>query len=140
MISWVGFRQVALPYQRVERFAGESNYPLMKMIRFAMDGIFSFSVKPLQASLLAGVACLLAAIVGFFSLFFFSVPSPGWISGGVTIALLFIGGLQLLSVGVLGEYIGRIYNEAKNRPLYIIQERFGFQETESTPLGHSVTN
>ncbi len=124
MVSWVGFNQIALPYRRDKRFAGESKYPLRKMVRFATDGILSFSAKPLQISVTLGVlSSLLAMFVIVYSLamrLFTQVWVPGWTA--LMIAVLFLGGVQLICVGILGEYIGRIYREVKRRPLYIVQE------------------
>ncbi len=124
MVSWVGFNQIALPYRRDKRFAGESKYPLRKMVRFATDGILSFSAKPLQISVTLGVlSSLLAMLVIVYSLamrLFTQVWVPGWTA--LMIAALLLGGVQLICVGILGEYIGRIYREVKRRPLYIVQE------------------
>ena len=130
MISWVGFNQTEVPYQREERFAGKSKYPLRKMLRFAMDGILSFSTKPLQFSIAIGMfsafLSLLVIIYALFVRFFTNVWVEGWTA--IMIAVLFIGGIQLLSVGILGNYIGRIYNESKNRPLYFVRQLIGFEK------------
>lgn len=130
MVSWVGFKQIALPYKRAERFAGESKYPLRKMLRFATDGILSFSTKPLQLSIGLGLICaffsLLAIAYALYLRIFTNTWIPGWTA--MMIAVLFIGGVQLVSTGILGEYIGRIYNEIKKRPLYVVQEYVGFVE------------
>jgi polyisoprenyl-phosphate glycosyltransferase len=131
MVSWVGFKQTALPYRRAERFAGQSKYPLRKMLRFATDGILSFSTKPLQASVAMGMCCAVLALFGICYALFFRMFTNTWVEGwtALMIAVLFIGGVQLLSVGILGEYVGRIYHEIKNRPLYVVQEYFGFAHT-----------
>jgi dolichol-phosphate mannosyltransferase len=131
MVSWVGFRQVALPYARADRFAGASKYPLRKMLRFATDGILSFSTKPLQASVALGMASAALAVVGIAYALFLRIFTNLWVEGwtALMIAVLFMGGVQLISVGILGEYVGRIYNEIKNRPLYVVQEYIGFVET-----------
>lgn len=130
MVSWVGFKQISLPYKRVERFAGESKYPLRKMLHFAVDGILSFSTKPLQLSIALGLGSALIALVGIiyvlFLRIFTDIWAPGWTA--MMIALLFMGGVQLVFIGVLGEYIGRIYNEVKNRPLYVVSEYIGFED------------
>lgn len=130
MVSWVGYNQVALPYRRSERFAGQSKYPLRKMVRFATDGILSFSTRPLQMSVTLGMTCAAIATLGIFYALFMRIFTSVWVEGwtALMIAVLLIGGVQLISVGVLGEYIGRIYNEAKRRPLYIVQEYLGFSE------------
>lgn len=128
MVSWVGFRQVALPYKRASRFAGESKYPLRKMLRFAIDGILSFSTKPLQIAIGFGMLSALLALVGIFYALFLRVFTSIWIEGwtAIMIAVLFLGGGQLICLGILGEYVGRIYNEIKRRPMYVVQEYIGF--------------
>jgi len=128
MVSWIGFKQVALPYKREERFAGESKYPMRKMLHFAMDGLLSFSTKPLQMSVAMGLACACLALLGIFYVLFLRLFTRVWVQGwaAIMIAVLFMGGVQLISVGILGEYVGRIYNEIKNRPLYVVQEYWGF--------------
>jgi polyisoprenyl-phosphate glycosyltransferase len=130
MVSWVGFRQTALSYKRAERFAGVSKYPLRKMIRFATDGILSFSTAPLQMSAALGVFCALLSMLGIVYAICVRLFTDQWVEGwaALFIAILFVGGVQLLSVGILGEYVGRIYNEIKNRPLYVVQEYCGFEQ------------
>lgn len=129
MVSWVGFNQIALPYRRAERFAGESKYPLRKMIRFATDGILSFSSKPLQISVAMGMTSATMAILGIVYALAMRLFTDIWVEGwtALMIAVLFLGGVQLISVGILGEYIGRIYNEIKGRPLYVVKEYVGFK-------------
>ena len=132
MISWVGFSQVSVPYHRQSRSAGQSKYPLFKMIHFAMDGIISFSVLPLKfvmwtgmiAIWLALLGIIVAVIVRVFQLYDLKL-GRGWAS--LFVAVLFMGGVQLLSLGIMGEYLGRIYTEVKRRPLYAIQEQLGFE-------------
>lgn len=130
MVSWVGFRQTALPYVRAERFAGESKYPLRKMVQFAADGILSFSTKPLQMSVALGMASAVVALLGIVYALALRLLTDMWVEGwtALMIAVLFIGGVQLISVGILGEYVGRIYNEVKKRPLYVVQEYCGFKD------------
>lgn len=130
MVSWVGFKQIALPYSRAQRFAGKSKYPLRKMLRFATDGILSFSTKPLQISVALGMLCASLALIGIFYALYLRLFTNIWVEGwtALMIAVLFLGGVQLVCVGILGEYIGRIYNEVKNRPLYIVQEYLGFNQ------------
>ena len=122
LVCWVGFKRTGILYDRKERTAGKSKYPLRKMLRLAMDGITSFSTTPLKISFLIG---MLATAVAF-GLFVWSVLEkflnpvttvPGWAS--LMTAIVFFGGVQLMSIGILGEYIGRIYEEVKRRPLYI---------------------
>lgn len=122
LVCWVGFKRTGILYDRKERTAGTSKYPLRKMVRLAMDGITSFSTTPLKLSFLLGMFATLVA----FGLFVWSVLEkflnpvttvPGWAS--LMTAIVFFGGVQLISIGILGEYIGRIYEEVKGRPLYI---------------------
>jgi len=129
MVSWVGFKQIALPYSRAERFAGESKYPLRKMLRFATDGILSFSTKPLQLSVGLGMVCAIFALIGIVYALAMRLFTNIWVEGwtAMMIAVLFMGGVQLICVGILGEYVGRIYNEIKRRPLYIVDEYVGFE-------------
>ncbi len=132
MVSWIGFKQTALPYRRAERFAGETKYPLRKMLRFATDGIMSFSSKPLQLAIGLGMTAAFLSLLGIFYAIGMRVFTSTWVEGwtALMIAVLFIGGVQLLCVGILGEYIGRIYNEIKRRPLYIVQEYIGYTGDE----------
>lgn len=127
LVSWVGFRQVALPYRRSERFAGTTKYPLRKMLRFASDGIISFSVRPLRVAMFAGTLCAGLACAGIIWALCVRLLGHTWVQGwtATIIAVLFLGGVQLICTGILGEYIGRTYMQGKERPLYIISERFG---------------
>ncbi|PPQ38255.1 dolichol-phosphate mannosyltransferase [Rhodoblastus acidophilus] len=128
MVSWVGFRQTPLPYKRAPRFAGETKYPLAKMVRFAVDGILSFSIKPLQLSVSLGMTCAVMAVLGIAYALYLRIFTDIWVEGwtALMIAVLFLGGVQLISVGILGEYVGRIYSESKGRPLYVVDEYYGF--------------
>ncbi len=129
MVSWVGFRQVAVPYKRAPRIAGTTKYPLSKLLHLALDGIFSFSTVPLRLATWVGLAAAGLALAGIVSALVFRLLTGVWASGStlLLIAVLFVGGAQLLSLGILGEYIGRIYGEAKRRPLYVVEERLGFK-------------
>jgi dolichol-phosphate mannosyltransferase len=124
MSAWVGFRQVGVYYKRAARFSGETKYPLKKMVKFASDAITGFSYFPLQVAtylgfLSAGLSILAIPIVIAFRL----AGSNAFFGQATTlIAVLFLGGVQLISLGILGEYIGRLYDEAKHRPLYIVRE------------------
>jgi len=131
MVSWVGFRQTPIFYKREARHAGASKYPFLKMMKFGMDGIFSFSVLPLRLAALTGLAAIwiaiggivlavVARVFGLYDLRF----GRGWAS--LFVAVLFMGGVQLLCLGVIGEYLGRIYTEVKQRPLYAVSDRLGF--------------
>jgi len=127
MIAWTGYSQVPLEYDRDKRYAGESKYPLYKMIKFASDGILSFSIKPLRLSTFIGLFCSLLSLVGIvYALIMWVYGSPvrGWTL--IFISILFFSGVQLVSLGIIGEYIGRIFEQAKNRPLYVIKDKAGF--------------
>lgn len=130
MISWVGFRQVAVLYERAPRFAGESKYPLVKMLRFAVDGILSFSFAPLRLAIWTGFAAMGVAFAGIFYAVLLRLYTDDWVRGWASlfVAVLFLGGVQLVCLGIIGEYIGRIYGEVKKRPLYFVQERLGFEQ------------
>jgi dolichol-phosphate mannosyltransferase len=131
MVSWAGFRQTSLPYERAPRHAGTSKYPLRKMIHFAMDGIISFSLVPLKLAIWSGFLAIWIAVAGIvlalYDWLFDKHLVRGWAS--LFVAVLFMGGVQLVSLGILGEYLGRIYTEVKRRPLYVVQERLGFPAT-----------
>lgn len=135
MISWAGFRQIAVPYRRKERYAGESKYPLFKSLRLALDGLLSFSLTPLRAVtltgfLVAGLA-LLGIVYALAMRFFTDIWVPGWTA--LFIAVLFLGGIQLIALGIIGEYLGRVYGETKHRPLYFVRERAGFDDAAAPP-------
>jgi len=126
--AWVGFRQTAVEYDRAERFAGETKYPFRKMIALAFDGIFSLSKAPLRLSiyfgfLSAGLSFLLGIIFIIERLMGTFQTVRGWAS--TIVVVLFLGGVQLICMGAIGEYIGRTYDEAKQRPLYIIARKSG---------------
>ena len=124
MVSFIGFKQIAVQFDRDERHAGVTGYPLKKMLKFAADGIFSFSTYPLKLIRNLGFLVSFVAFLGIIyalvmKLFFPSVTIEGWTF--IVIAILFVGGVQLIMLGVLGSYVGRIYTETQNRPLYTIQ-------------------
>jgi dolichol-phosphate mannosyltransferase len=128
LISWMGFKQVPCYYEREERFAGETKYPIRKMLRFAMIGLFYFSKKPLKLATTLGLLCVALGIIYVLQIlvsrFMGLEYVHGWIS---TIAIIvFFGGVQLLTIGVLGQYIGNIFDEAKGRPEYIVAEKINF--------------
>ncbi len=128
MVSWIGFRQIAVMYRRAERRAGESKYPLLKMLRFAADGVLSFSLTPLRLALWVGFFSIGLAFAGIIYALMIRLYTNDWVRGWTSIftAVLFIGGAQLVTLGIIGEYIGRIYAEVKRRALYVVQERLGF--------------
>jgi glycosyltransferase involved in cell wall biosynthesis len=131
--SWLGFRQASVLYNRADRAAGKPKQTLGRLIRYAADGMVSFSYKPLRAATWLGFC---ASVVAFALAIFYIVTFFTWhktISGFTTeiVCILFFGGVQLISVGILGEYIGRIYEEVKQRPLYIVRERLGVGKPET---------
>lgn len=127
--SWVGFKQLPYEYERKERFAGETKYPLKKMLTLASDGIISFSTKPLKfvgalglISIVISILIMIYAIISF--AFKLNNLTPGWTS--LMIAITFFAGVQLLAIWIMSEYIARIYDESKNRPQYIIEKKINF--------------
>ena len=124
MVSWVGFRQTAVEYNREARFGGETKYSLHKMLKLSLDGITSFSTVPLKIVSFLGVLIsgggLLYALYVIIQKLLGQPYVQGWSS--IIVVILIIGGIQLIAFGVLGEYIGRIFEESKNRPLYLIDE------------------
>ena len=125
MTVWVGFTQTALPYKRDPRHAGTTKYPLRKMLRFSFDAIASFSHVPLQVATLLGFAfAALAFVIGVPAVILariFEIFDPG--TPTIITVVLLLGGIQLMTVGIIGEYVGRIYDEVKRRPLYVVRER-----------------
>ncbi len=135
MFAWIGFRQTGVVYVRHERFAGETKYPLRKMLRFAATGVISFSSAPLRAALnlgfivsglsfLLGIWSVVVKVTGFYTV-------PGWTS--IVVVTAFIGGIQLIVLGVIGEYIGDIHAEVKRRPLYVVSELENFPDVQQLP-------
>jgi glycosyltransferase involved in cell wall biosynthesis len=129
MVSWLGFSHIAVHYRRAARVAGVTKFSLFKMLRFATDGIVSFSILPLRLATWTGFAASGIAIMGILAALLerlFGVPGlvKGWTS--MVITILFIGGVQLICLGIIGEYVGRIYGESKRRPLYVVREKMGF--------------
>jgi len=124
MTVWVGFTQTAVPYERDARAAGETKYTLGRMLRFSFDAISSFSHRPLQLATLVGFVSAATAFVAIpvvIALRLAGSYLPGF--GTITIAILLLGGIQLMAIGLIGEYVGRIYDEVKGRPLYIVRSR-----------------
>jgi len=124
MTAWVGFRQIGIPYKRAARRAGETKYPFRKMLRLAINAVTGFSYFPLQLATYFGFLSAALAILAIPIVIYLRLSGRAELSGQATtlIAVLFLGGVQLISLGILGEYIGRLYDEAKNRPLYILRE------------------
>lgn len=131
LFSWVGFKQKAYEYERQERFAGKTKYPLKKMLKLASDGIISFSSKPIKLvgalgiiSIVISIMILIYALISY--IFQLNNLSAGWTS--IMVAITFFAGVQLLSLWIISEYIGRIYDEAKGRPQYIIDKKINFDK------------
>ena len=124
MAAWVGYRQVGVEYDRKERFAGKTKYPLSKMLKLALNAITSFSYFPLQLATYMGFICAAISIVAIPVVVVLRLSNIAALEGQATtlIMVLFLGGVQLITLGILGEYIGRIYDEAKGRPLYIVSQ------------------
>ncbi|MBU5342568.1 glycosyltransferase family 2 protein [Caldifermentibacillus hisashii] len=137
MISWVGFRQTYVEYERDERFAGESKYPLKKMIKFASDGIIAFSTKPLRLVMTMGFVSVFISILVLLYTFiirlFGQEVEPGWAS--IMVAITFFSGIQLLGLGIVGQYIARIYEESKNRPIYIVKDTINVESGQPLTSG-----
>ena len=130
LFSWVGFKQIPFEYERQERFAGKTKYPLKKMLKLASDGIISFSIKPLKivgtlgiASIIISFVILVYAIISF--IFKLNYLTAGWTS--LMVAITFFAGVQLLSMWIMAEYMSRIYDETKNRPQYIIDKTINIE-------------
>jgi dolichol-phosphate mannosyltransferase len=131
MTVWIGFTQTAVPFVREERQAGVTKYPLRKMLRFSFDAITSFSSVPLQWAtflgfVFSGVAFLgipLTIVARYTNVYERGVPST-------ILIILLLGGIQLITVGIIGEYVGRIYDEVKHRPLYVVGKRVNLEEPE----------
>lgn len=141
LVSWIGFPQTGVPYDRKERYAGSTKYPYKKMLQFAVDGITSFSSMPLKLASWLGYLASLFAFVYLLSVFIQKMMGytvEGWAT--IMVAMLFLGGVQLICLGIIGEYIGRIFNETKSRPMYVIESidgesvpdsRTGYRDTGS---------
>ncbi|EUJ23837.1 hypothetical protein PGRAN_07004 [Listeria grandensis FSL F6-0971] len=142
LVSWLGFKQTALAYERDERAAGETKYPLKKMLKLSMDGMTSFSYQPLKLASYAGVALSGAGFIYMFIILFQTLFTNTTVSGwsSMIIIQLLFGGFVLIILGMIGEYIGRIYDEVKDRPLYIVAESYGFEasriNSEAVPILH----
>jgi dolichol-phosphate mannosyltransferase len=126
--AWVGFRQIGVEYERAERYAGETKYPLRKMVRLAVAAITSFSFLPLQLATYVGFALAGLSLAGIVLAIVLRLSGSSAFQGQATtlVAVLFLGGIQLIFLGIIGEYIGRIYDESKGRPLYIVSHAWGF--------------
>lgn len=130
LTSWIGFKQTNIPYRAEARHSGQSKYSFSKMLKFAINGITSFTTLPLKAvgffGLIVAAASFVYAAYALYVRLVLNIAVEGWTS--LLVGVLFLGGVQLISIGVLGAYIARIFRQVKNRPLYIIQERAGWKE------------
>jgi len=137
MVAWIGFRQVPFAYDRQERFAGETKYPFGKMVRFALDALTSFSSAPLKLASHAGLLLSIGSVLLIIYIAFAWLTGQsiqGWTS--LMLVVVVLGAVQMFVLALMGEYIWRLYNEAKGRPLYIVQEIAGGGERESGRLGY----
>ncbi len=131
LFAWVGFRQVAVPYERAPRLAGETKWNYWKLLNLSIEGITSFSIAPLRAASYIGlITATIAVIYGLYMMgrtILFGNPVAGYPS--LLVIVLFLGGVQLLSLGIIGEYVGRIFNETKQRPLYLVDSVLSGKES-----------
>jgi polyisoprenyl-phosphate glycosyltransferase len=140
MTVWVGYTQAAVPYNRDPRYAGETKYTLSKMLRFSLDAISSFSDRPLQLATLLGFLISTVAFIAIPVVIVLRIVGsylPGF--SALTVLILLLGGIQLITIGIIGEYVGRIYDEVKGRPLYLVKARHNFTEDEPPPAGAVLT-
>jgi len=131
LISWLGYKQCPVYYNREARFAGETKYPFRKMLKFASIGLFYFSKKPLKLATSVGFLSIIAGLILAFWLFINYIFNIGHVVSGWTstiIIIIFFGGVQLLTIGVLGQYIGSLFDEVKNRPEFIVAEKINFND------------
>ena len=138
--SWVGFKQMGVEYERSQRYAGATKYPLRKMLRLAMNAITSFSYVPLHLATYVGFALAGLSLLGIIVTIIMRLSGSSFFLGQATtlVSVLFLGGVQLIFLGIIGEYLGRIYDEAKDRPLYIVSHAYGFLDEEA-PMHPRVT-
>lgn len=138
IVAWTGYRQEPVHFDRASRAAGETKWPLRNMLIFAADGILSFSFMPLRLATWIGLVATGLALGGIMYAVALRVFTGVWVTGWTVlfIALLFLGGVQFVLIGILGEYLGRIYAEVKRRPLYLVKERLGFTFTGGDELGN----
>jgi dolichol-phosphate mannosyltransferase len=127
LAAWIGFRAIGVPYRRASRHAGATKYPLNRMVRLALDGITNFSYLPLQLATYAGFLVAGLSLAGILAAVALRLFMGHALTGQATtlVSVLFLGGIQLIFLGIIGEYLGRIYDEVKQRPLYIVDETVG---------------
>ena len=132
IFAWVGFRQVGIPYTQEERVHGESSFNLVRLLRFAFDGLVAFSDMPLRMWTVIGAVvsgfAFLYIVVRLVRTLVYGIDVPGYES--IIVTILFLGGVQLITLGIIGHYLGRVFNEVKGRPLYIVRERLGVKKPE----------
>jgi len=133
MVPWLGFKSVPLLYERDERVAGETKYPFKAMVRFACDAIFSFSIKPLRVATYCGAGICLVSVLGLMCIVWLKLFTESAVPGVTIIlsAVIFIGGMQLIFFGILGEYIGRIFEQSKSRPLYVVRSTHNIKSDDN---------
>ena len=132
MRAWLGFNQIGIEYERDERYAGSSGYNFFKYLKFGFDGIFSFSYKPLHyvtiiGSMVALISIILGARLIILKLMDRVVEVPGWVS--LMVVMLFLGGVQIIAIGIVGQYIARVYDETKQRPKFVVKQLIGFDKS-----------
>lgn len=134
MVGWTGFRQEAVPFHRAARAAGKTKFNVKQLVRLAMDAVLSFSLLPLRAAAWLGLGVAGLGVAGVVYALAARIFGGAWVSGeaGLAIAVLVLGGAQLVAVGVLGEYLGRVYGEVQRRPLYVVKERLGFPAADDS--------
>jgi dolichol-phosphate mannosyltransferase len=140
MRSWVGFRQIGVPYDRSARAAGESKFTVSKLLLLALDGIFTFSELPVRLATLVGtVVATVSFLWGLRTLLWRLFGDPTAVPGFATLAcaVFFLAGIQLICLGILGEYVARIHNEVKRRPVYVVDRLLGFDSPRSRPTSDS---
>lgn len=133
--SWVGFRQIPIEYERAERYAGETKYPLRKMLRLATSAITGFSHVPLQLATYVGFSLASISLIAILLTIVLRLSGSSFFQGQATtlVSVLFLGGVQLIFLGIIGEYLGRIYDEVKQRPLYVVSRAYGFLPSQGEP-------
>jgi len=134
LVSWVGFKQTGVTYRRDVRYAGETKYPFRKMLKFSFDGITSFSTMPLRIATWTGMVVAVLAVAYLISVFvqkLLGYTVEGWAT--IMVAMLFMGSVQLICLGIIGEYLGRIFNEVKPRPMYVIEEHLTSEPAPPVP-------
>ena len=137
LISWTGYPSIGVSYIREPRFAGETKYPLKSMLRLARQAVFSFSNKPMELVITSGSLIALSSLVasGWFAVsqLLLGIAVPGWT--GLIVAITFLGGVQILAIGIVGSYVGQIFNEVKGRPLYVVDSEIGFDGSGQSKIG-----